>query len=113
MLRDHILFFQEGFMKGVCPNLPFPRPLEPTFVKYMHHSLPAPSYCSTVAISQEIKGKDWLFHRKTLAKDLNGGMNLFSYRKQTVLVESVSVLFQAGGYSHKCVTWASSCSSLS
>lgn len=80
MLLDHLLFFQEERMVDLYPNLPHPGPLACTFVGQVL-PLPHPIW-STVAISQETKGKRWLFHRKTLAKDLNGGANLLSSRKQ-------------------------------
>lgn len=78
MLLEHLLLFQEGFMVGLCPNLPHPRSLTPLWnIGSSHPNL----QFSTVAVSQETKGKDWLFHRKTLAKDLNSSMNLLSYKK--------------------------------
>lgn len=62
---------------------------------------------------QETKDKNWLFHRKTLAKDLNGSINLSLENTKPVLALCVSIFIQAGGYSHKCVLRASAFKPLS
>lgn len=107
MLLDHLLLFQEGFMVDLRPNLPQPRPWAPRWNMCSPHPSLQFFYCVQFCC-QETKGKNWLFHRKTLAKDLNSSMNLLFYRKHQA--SSCLICFYlcpSRGYSHKCVTRAS------
>ena len=110
MLLDYLLFFQEGFMVDLSQPL---TPSQTTNTLWnicpLHPNLQF-SNC-VQCCSQETKGKNWLFHRKTLAKDLNGSMKLSLENAKPVLVSCVSIFIQAGGYSHKCVQRASSSNS--
>lgn len=68
-----------------------------------------------MAISPKTKGKSLLFHKKKILLKIwrAAWIDFLAENTKPILVESISVLFQAGDNSHKCVTQNCSFSSLS
>lgn len=104
MLLDHLLFFQEGFMADLCPNLPQPRPWTPLWkICSLHCNLQIDNF-----VARKQKARIGFFIEGHLLKIWMVAWSYFlTENTKPVLVLSVSIFIRAGGYSHKCVTRAS------
>lgn len=104
MLLDHLLFFQEGFMADLCPNLPQPRPWIALWkICSLHCNLQIDNF-----VARKLKARIGFFIEGPLLKIWMVAWSYFlTENTKPVLVLSVSIFIRPGGYSHKCVTPAS------
>lgn len=73
LARPPLIF--SGFMADLCPNLPQPRPWTLLWeIRSLHPSLQMDSF-----VARKQKARIGFFQRRSLAKNMNGSMKLFSH----------------------------------